>query len=196
VQIYLITPAAPADGFAERFESAMATGRVSAVLVRAGDMDADVYAQHAGQLARIAQQHEAALLLDDRPDLVRALGADGTHMTGGKAGFGEAVDSLKPEFIVGAGDITSRHEAMLRGEAGADYLMFGAPDMAPTPDAIELADWWAEMFEVPCVLCDTVSPPDDIRVSDCEFVALGENVWNAEGGPERALDILGERLEA
>ena len=44
---------------------------------------------------------------------------------------------------------------MLAGEAGADYVMFGEPDRRggrPPFDAIvERVEWWAELFELPCV---------------------------------------------
>ena len=44
---------------------------------------------------------------------------------------------------------------MLAAEAGADYVMFGDPDRRggrPPFDAIEeRLDWWAELFELPCV---------------------------------------------
>lgn len=196
VQIYLITPKKLPDGFADLFAEALGTDLVSAVLVRGGDDDADAYTERAGMLAEIAGGREAALLLEDRPDLVRALGADGAHMTGGKSSFGEAVELLRPQFIVGAGDLSSRHEAMLRGEAGADYLMFGCPDTAPDQEAIDLADWWAEMFEVPCVLCDTVSPVGELGSTGAEFIALGDNVWKAPEGVANALGTAAGKVGA
>ena len=38
-----------------------------------------------------------------------------------------AIESLKPERIVGAGFLRTRDEAMTAGEMGADYVMFGEP---------------------------------------------------------------------
>ena len=44
---------------------------------------------------------------------------------------------------------------MLAGERGADYVMFGEPDadgQRPSFEAIiERIEWWAEVFDVPCV---------------------------------------------
>ena len=44
---------------------------------------------------------------------------------------------------------------MLAGELGADYVLFGEPDEhghRPSTDAIaERLDWWAELFEPPCI---------------------------------------------
>jgi hypothetical protein len=61
--------------------------------------------------------------------------------------------SLKPDRILGVGGLVTRHDAMVAGEAGADYVLFGEPDAKgerPSADAIcERLDWWAELFEPP-----------------------------------------------
>ena len=66
-----------------------------------------------------------------------------------------AVDSLKPARIAGCGGLNSRDDAMLAGERGADYVMFGEPEAdgrRPSFEAIvERIEWWAELFTVPCV---------------------------------------------
>ena len=53
---------------------------------------------------------------------------------------------------------------MLAAEAGADYVMFGEPDEnghRPSFDAvIERVEWWAEVFEIPCV--GFAAHPDEI----------------------------------
>ena len=52
-----------------------------------------------------------------------------------------ALESLKPERIVGSGCTRSRDEAMQAGEAGADYVMFGdAGFSGPGPDHDEIVD--------------------------------------------------------
>ena len=55
-------------------------------------------------------------------------GADGVHLPGRDMGpLKRALTALKPERIVGAGDVRSRHDAMQAGETGVDYVMFGEP---------------------------------------------------------------------
>jgi len=76
---------------------------------------------------------------------------------------------------------------MLCGEAGADYLSFGSPARSPDPEQLELAQWWTEMFEIPCVLFDPVTPLERLVPVRCEFIGLGENLWSAAKGPAKAL---------
>ena len=81
-------------------------------------------------------------------------GADGAHLTG-IAALEAAISRLKPQRIAGVGGLRTRDDAMLAGELGTDYVMFGEPDAQgrrPSGDAlIERVAWWAELFEIPCV---------------------------------------------
>ena len=65
-------------------------------------------------------------MLDGQAEIAARAGADGAHLTGIEA-FMAAVESLKPARIAGCGGLSSRDDAMLAGERGADYVMFGEP---------------------------------------------------------------------
>ena len=140
--------------FVRQLTAALDAGDVAAVLLRLADVDERTLINCAKALAPPVQSKDAALLLDGRPDLVARAGADGAHLTG-LAAFTDAVGDLKPERIVGAGGLVTRHDAMLVAEQGADYVMFGEPTAdgeRPAKAAIEdRVAWWAEVFEIPCV---------------------------------------------
>jgi thiamine-phosphate pyrophosphorylase len=93
-----------------------------------------------------------------------------------------ALGHLKPDWIVGAGGLASRHDAMSAAEGGVDYVMFGEPDehgQRPSFDAvIERVSWWAEVFEAPCVAyaasIDEVAP---LVTAGADFIALGDWIW-------------------
>ena len=69
------------------------------------------------------------------PEIVARAGADGAHLTGIEA-FMAAVESLKPAKIAGCGGVNSRDDAMLAGERGADYVMFGQAAAGQRPPAV------------------------------------------------------------
>ncbi len=114
-------------------------------------------------LAAPVQAAGGAFLVDGRADLVAGIEADGSHL-GDLPALRAALPALKPRRIAGVGGLASRHDAMEAGEAGADYVLFGdlPGDFEQTIDAV---DWWAEVFEVPCV---------GIARSDAEAVALAQ----------------------
>jgi len=173
--------------FLHTLKAVFQTGTVSASLVGRHNLSEADYISLVSQIAPLARSHDCALLLDNSPDLVRKLKVDGVHITAGQSEFTEAANALKPDFIVGAGNINSRHEAMLRGEAGADYLSFGAPGRAPDSEQLALAEWWAEIFEIPCLLFAPLTPLDHLVPVRCEFIGLGKNLWSASPGPAEAL---------
>ncbi len=171
--IFLIADAASdSAASAAALEKALAAAPVSALLIAAGEADDATYGAFVATLAKIAQAHDCAVVLDNRPDMVRQTGADGVHMSGGIKTLKDAIADLKPDFIVGTGDIGSRHEAMMRGELDVDYLMFG--DRADgLDDGADMAQWWSETFEVPCVYLAS----DATTVPGSEFVALRQDDW-------------------
>ena len=65
-----------------------------------------------------AQAAGVAVLIEGDPGLVRMLGADGLHVEGDVSDVKAATAALKPDYIVGAGRSTSRHDAMSKGELG------------------------------------------------------------------------------
>ena len=176
VEIFLITdPDTDAERTAALLAQTLDKVPASAVLAVAGKADDAAYLKAVQTLAKVAQPHDCAVLLDDRPELVAKAGADGVHMSGGIKALREAVDTLKPDYIVGTGDIGSRHEAMLRGELDIDYLMFGDREEAEL-QGFEMADWWAETFEVPSVyFAGTDDGTLDERKS--EFIAFAQRDW-------------------
>jgi thiamine-phosphate pyrophosphorylase len=159
----------------------MEAGDVAAILLRLADADERTLINRAKAVAAVVQERDAALLLDGHIELVARAGADGAHLTG-SAAFTEALSHLKPERIAGAGGLTTRHDAMLVAEQGADYVMFGEPDSAGARAAFEAIEervaWWAEVFESPCVAyansLDEIAP---LVAAGADFIALGEFLW-------------------
>jgi len=186
----------PAD-FAAPLAAALKAGDVAAVLLRLSPADEGTLIKRAKAVATIVQDKDAALLIEGRADLVARARADGAHV-GGVAAFGEAIEQLKPDWIVGVGGLATRHDAMLAAEQGADYVMFGEPDEAgarPSFAAIEeRLGWWAEVFEAPCVgyaaALDEVGP---LVEAGADFIALGDWLWSE---PARATDKVAAAAHA
>ena len=190
--IYLITPplsAARADGFARVLREVLAAAPIASVRVRlAPDAEGEAKAI-VGPLTKAAEAADCALILDGDPRQAARLGADGAHVSGAGEALDEALASLKPERIVGAGSLRVRDDAMTAGEKGADYVMFGEPG-SPTPAmALELllerVGWWAEIFETPCVAyADSIEAAGRLARAGADFVALEQAVWEAPSPAE------------
>jgi thiamine-phosphate pyrophosphorylase len=167
--------------FSATLADALAAGDVAAVLLRLADADERSLINRAKALVPAVQDKGAALLIGGHADLVARAGCDGAHLSGIDA-FTDALNILKPDRIAGCGALTSRHDAMVAAENGADYVMFGEPDASGNRPAVaaveERVNWWAEIFEIPCVgyagALDEVAP---LVKAGTDFVALGEWLW-------------------
>jgi thiamine-phosphate pyrophosphorylase len=198
-RLYLATP--PLDDVAATtalLAPALAAAEIAAVLVRLPAADERTLIIRVLEIAPLVQERGAALLIEGRPDLVARAGADGAHVTG-IAAMQEAIGILKPDRIVGAGGLASRHEAMVAAEAGADYVMFGEPDAAgkrPSFEAIrERVEWWAEVFAVPCIAY-AASLAEVGPLAAAEFLALGPSILSDPRGPAAAVAEALQRLTA
>jgi thiamine-phosphate pyrophosphorylase len=195
-----VTPQDAAAGLRERLAEALAAADVAAVLLRLPPADERSQINFAKALAPTVQDKGAALVLDGHPELAARTGSDGAHLTG-IAALEAAIATLQPARIAGCGGVASRHDAMLAGQAGADYVMFGEPDAGgrrPSFDAVvERVVWWAELFEIPCV--GFAAAPDEVEplaAAGADFVALGDWVFGDTRGCPAAVADAARRLAA
>jgi thiamine-phosphate pyrophosphorylase len=198
-RLYLITPQlGDTASFARDIGAALEAGDIAAVLLRLEPADERTLVNRAKAIAAVVQHRDIALILDGHSQIVARAGADGAHLTGIEA-LTAALAMLKPDRIAGAGGLRSRHDAMLAGEASADYVMFGEPDGGggrPSSDAIEdRLVWWSELFEAPCVgyaaNLDEVGP---LAQAGADFVALGDWIWTPSQGSAAVVAEAASRL--
>ncbi len=172
--LYLIAPAdVPAETLGPALKAALAEHEVAALLLPRGSLSENAYKTLVKSVAPMAQKAGAAVLIEGEPGLVRLLGVDGLHVPGGIKAVREAVDALKPQMIVGVGEVHSRDDAMSKGELEVDYILFGPLSGTITPEEREMARWWAETMEVPSVLSDPVAGFDGYDAAGCEFIGIG-----------------------
>jgi thiamine-phosphate pyrophosphorylase len=186
-RLYLVTPPlAVADlaAFAPRFAAALAAGDVASALIRVAPEAQGDAKRIAERLIDAATPYETAILIEGEPRLAARVGADGAHVDGIADPLADALASLHPERIVGAGGLRTRDDAMTAGEAGADYVMFGEPRRdgwtPPLDETVERVDWWAGIFVTPCVAY--AAQLDDVArlaAAGADFVALGDALWAA-----------------
>ena len=157
-------------------------------------MSDDEIRRAADVLRPVVQAAGTAFILNDRPDLAAELGCDGVHVGQEDASYAQARAAMGKDRIVGVTCHDSRHLAMEAGEAGADYVAFGAFFPTATKDPktqadIELLRWWAEMMVVPVVAIGgiTIANAPALVAAGADFLAVSAGVWEYDDGPEAAV---------
>jgi thiamine-phosphate pyrophosphorylase len=200
-QLYLISPLDVGGDFPARLEQALAGGPVAAFQFRVKGIDQHEAARLAEPLKRLCEAREVAFIVNDDMGLARRLGADGVHLGQGDGDPREARALLGPNAQIGVTCHDSRHLAMEAGEAGVDYVAFGAffptttKETAHRPDP-SILSWWSRLFEMPCVAIGGITPDNGRALVEAgaDFLAVCGAVWNHPEGPAAAVGAFAKVL--
>lgn len=202
-QLYLISPGEVGGEFPDRLRRALKAGAglVTAFQFRVKGLDQHEAARLAEPLQEICAQHEVAFIVNDSVALAKRLKADGVHLGQKDGNPKEARDALGREAQIGVTCHASKHLAMEAGEAGADYVAFGAFYPSSTKDTDHRADpellsWWSALFELPCVAIGGIAPDNCTQLIEAgaDFLAVSGSVWN--GDEVEAITAFRQAIEA
>ena len=160
----------------------------------------DELARLADPLQRICADADVAFIVNDSMALAKRLGADGVHLGQSDGDIREARALLGPSAQIGRTCHDSRHLAMEAGEAGADYVAFGAfyptttkpSNYRPAPSILS---WWSSLFEIPCVAIGGITADNakPLIEAGADFLAVCQAVWG-KSDPAAAVRAFGEVL--
>ena len=186
-QLYLISPLDVGGNFPERLARALDVGPVAAFQFRVKGVDEHEAVRLAAPLQEICAAREVAFIVNDSISLAKRIKADGVHLGQDDGTVEEARQRLGREAQVGVTCHNSRHLAMEAGEAGADYVAFGAffptttkqTEYTAEPD---LLSWWQELMEIPCVAIGGITPDNckPLVEAGADFLAVSGAVWNGD----------------
>lgn len=190
-RLCLVTPSgATPETFASVLGDTLAGGDVASLIITALPADLGRVAEAA---VPIAQAHGVAALIHNDAELALKSEADGVHIDDRRADLPALVARLHPQWIAGVGNLSTRHDAMSAGETEPDYAFFGRLDGDTAagifPKALELARWWAALFEIPAMVMGgaELASVSQARDAGVEFVALRRAVWEHHDGPAAAV---------
>ncbi|MDR6631362.1 thiamine-phosphate pyrophosphorylase [Phyllobacterium sp. 1468] len=182
--VLIAPPAASGDELATVLHAALAGGDVASVLLPPYDADEALFQTLAEIAVPIIQNAGVAAIIVGNTQIAGRVKADGLHIEGSAADIAANVTRFSPKMIVGTGNIKNRHTALEIGEAQPDYVLFGKIGADNKPEAhprnMDLADWWASMVEIPCIIQagNTLDSIPEAVATGAEFIALGSAVFD------------------
>ena len=202
-QLYLISPLDVSGDFPQRLERAIEAGPglVTAFQFRVKGLDQHEAARLAAPLQAICAARDVAFIVNDDVALAKRLGADGVHLGQGDGAPRDAREELGREAQIGVTCHASKHFAMEAGEAGADYVAFGAFFDSTTKASehrpeLEILEWWSNLFEIPCVAIGGITPANcqPLVEAGADFLAVSGAIWN--GDEAAAVKAFKEQIAA
>ncbi|MFM8499433.1 MAG: thiamine phosphate synthase [Chakrabartia sp.] len=193
-ELYLLSPPQLDDRFADRLKAALDAGPNAAFQLRLKGLDDHAIARAAEPLQVICAERDVAFIINDSIALAKRLGADGVHLGQDDGDPREAREILGREAQIGVTCHNSRHLAMEAGEAGADYVAFGAFFPTSTKEVSHQADpailsWWTVVSPIPCVAIGGITPATApiVAQAGADFIAVSGAVWNDPAGEAAAV---------
>ncbi len=202
-RLYLVTPPSiDLATFPDTLAAALDAGDVAALQLRLKDLPDDALRRAIDVLRPVAQARGVAVLVNDRPDLAASQGCDGAHV--GQTDMPiAAARKILGDKTLGATCHNSRDLACAAGEAGADYVAFGAffptaTKEAPTRADPEVLRWWSEIAELPCVAIGGITAANcaPLVVAGADFLAVVGAVWRHPDGPGAGVRAMTAAIRA
>jgi thiamine-phosphate pyrophosphorylase len=196
-QLYLISPERYDPGFPERLKAALDGGPVAAFQLRLKGVSDMELLRAGAALKPILAAYDVAFIVNDRADLAAELGADGVHLGQTDGSVADARALLGHDAQIGVTCHDSRHLAMDAGEAGADYVAFGAfyptrtKETQHRPDP-SILSWWTTIAEIPCVAIGGITPgnAEPLVAAGADFLAISGAIWTANDAGAVVADFV------
>ena len=172
-RLYLVCDDRP-----DEFLSAVLNAGVDIVQLRMKDACDDDIVATGRRFARAAARHGALFILNDRPDLVPATGADGVHLGQDDVPVHEARNAVGPDRLVG---LSTHSPEQVDAASGVpvDYIGVGPVHATPTKPGrpavgLELVRYAAEHATVPFFAIGGISPAnvEAVRDAGAERIAV------------------------
>lgn len=186
-RLVLVTPALGIDVLTQaRLTQALSGGDVSSLILPQYQMDDATYEMLLAQWTPIAQEKNVAVISSGELRFAKRHGLDGIHMVAGASEVRHFVENQMDTMIVGATSGVTRHAALEMGEARPDYVFFGKfggdTHANVHPKYVDLAQWWAQMIEIPAILLagNDVGSVAEAAATGVDFVALSNAVFGVD----------------
>ncbi len=201
-RLYLITPPeVELTPFADELAAALDGGDVACVQLRLKEAEDNTIRAAIDTLMPVCHAREVALIVNDRPDLAAGSGANGAHIGTDDGDYESARELLGDDAILGVTCHDSRHLAMQAGEAGADYVAFGAfyPTGSKTARfraAPEILHWWHELTVVQSVAIGGITADNcaPLVKAGADFLAVIAAVWDHPDGPAAGVKVINDAI--
>jgi thiamine-phosphate pyrophosphorylase len=196
-RLYLVLEARPHGEDPRPLLDAALRGGVDVVQLRDKELDDKALVEAAAPFRAACEEHGALFVLNDRPDLVEACGADGVHVGRSDTPVGEARALVGQGRLVG---LSASTVVELADVHGADYVGVTA-FMTPTKEdavvgGLELVRAAAETLTIPWVAIGGIdlSNVAEVAAAGARGVAVVRAIRDADD-PEAAAGELRAALD-
>ena len=174
-----LEPGLAAGALADAFRG----GDVASVILPPHAMGERAYGDHLKALVPLIQAQGVAAIAVRDLRMANRMGLDGVHVGPDLEELDDAMERAGSKLSVGVETPLSRDRALEIGEREPDYVMMGRiggdTHEAPHDKALDLAEWWADMIEIPAIAMagTDLDGTLDCAATGAEFVGLSRAIF-------------------
>jgi thiamine-phosphate pyrophosphorylase len=202
MRLYLVTDRDATNGrpLTDVVEAAL-RGGVDAVQLREKDLPTRDLLALARELRAITRRHRALLLINDRIDVVLAVGADGVHLPADSFAIEDARQLLGADAIIGV-STHSLEEVVRAAAAGANFAVFGpvfdTPSKRPygAPQGLDALRRAVEALAIPVVAIGGIDADNAaaVRATGCSGIAVVRGILSSPDPTAAAAALTGGQV--
>jgi thiamine-phosphate pyrophosphorylase len=203
-RLYFVCDAHPGGSDAEPLLRAALENGAGVIQLRDRSLSDDELVAAAGRFRAVADEHDALFILNDRPDLVEACGADGVHVGQEDASPAEARATMRSGALLGLSTHSREQIAAAHalGDGGPDYISVGPVWETPTkpgrPAAgLELVETAAGIARLPWFAIGGIDPDNvgEVIAAGARRIVVVRAIRDADD-PAAVARTLREAIEA
>jgi thiamine-phosphate pyrophosphorylase len=198
-RLYVVLEARPAGRDPEEILRPALQGGVDTVQLREKSGDERAIVRAGRVFRRLCDAYDALFIVNDRPDLAIACGADGVHLGQDDGQVSEVRRLVGDDLLIG---LSTHATEQVDGAEGVDYIAVGPVHATPTKPGYEpvgtaLVSYAAEHARVPFFAIGGINLDNvaDVVAAGAERVAVVRAIRDA-ADPVEAARLLRERVEA
>jgi thiamine-phosphate pyrophosphorylase len=203
--LYLITPEVieDLDAYLETLITMFKEVDIACLQLRLKNIDDEELLKIGSRVRDVCHEHDVAFIVNDRADVAAELDADGVHLGQDDGSIDNARDLVGFDRDVGVTCHDSMDLAFQAGEAGANYVAFGAFYPSKTKDTeyqadMELLRVWSAITELPCVAIGGINAENcgELVKAGADFIAVSSAVWDDVDGPVKGAEKMLSAIRA
>jgi len=184
--IYLISPPKISENkFYYTLNEVFKTNKIKYFQLRLKNNSTSNIIKIAKKIKKIAAKNKVKFIINDKPDIVKIVNADGCHIGKKDMNIINSRKILKNKKIIGVTCHGSKKLALNAKKDGANYIAFGAFFKSSTKKTMYRANlpllrWARKKINMPIVAIGGINSSNYKKIlsSGADFIACSNDVWN------------------
>jgi len=171
--------------FYKELNNVLRTNKVKYFQLRLKKISTSKLLKISKKIKKIVKKNNVKFIINDKPDVVKIVGADGCHIGQKDIDFASTKKILGKNKIIGVTCHNSKKLALKANKLGANYVAFGSFFKSYTKKTtykanLQLLRWAKKKINIPTVAIGGINNSNysKILLNGADYIACSNYIWN------------------